>query len=134
MHYVKNGIFKYKSGNDLTIVCFNFSFPQAIELSLKFEDKGYSPSLFSVSRVMHGDYSMVIKDLEKTNGLIIVDDSKSNNKLFYELLIKAHEKENSIYVDKIVRDLDEESYAPNSDIFKIDCDRVIARYEMHHND
>ena len=43
----KGNIFKYYSGNDATIVCFNFSFPQGLELYNKLKQENINASLFS---------------------------------------------------------------------------------------
>ena len=122
---VNDGIVEYEKGNDLTIVSFNFCFPEAFNLSLKFKKKGLSTSLFSVNRSMSGDYSSIIDDVKNTKNIIVVDDSWSDNKLFNELLITIYEMVDIGIVKKVTRCIDERDYAPNANIFKIDYDDIV---------
>jgi pyruvate/2-oxoglutarate/acetoin dehydrogenase E1 component len=120
-----DGIVEYENGNDLTIVSFNLSFPEACNLSLKFKRKGLSASLFSVNRSMSGDYSSIIDDVKNTKNIVVIDDSWSDNKLFNELLITIYEIVDIEIVKKVTRYIDENNYAPNANIFKIDYDDIV---------
>ncbi len=120
-----DGIVEYENGNDLTIVSFNLSFPEAYNLSLKFKRKGLSASLFSVNRSMSGDYSSIIDDVKNTKNIVVIDDSWSDNKLFNELLITIYEIVDIGIVKKVTRCIDENDYAPNANIFKIDYDDIV---------
>ena len=122
---VNDGIVEYEKGNDLTIVSFNLSFPEAFNFSLKFKKKGLSTSLFSVNRSMSGDYSSIIDDVKNTKNIIVIDDSWSDNKLFNELLITIYEMVDIGIVKKVTRRIDERDYAPNANIFKIDYDDIV---------
>ena len=120
-----DGIVEYEKGNDLTIVSFNLSFPEAFKFSLKFKKKGLSASLFSINRSMSGDYSSIIKDVKNTKNILVIDDSWSDNKLFNELLITIYEMGDIGIVKKVTRRIDEHDYAPNANIFKIDYDNIV---------
>jgi len=125
---VQDGIFQYERGDDVTIVCFNFSFAQALELFSKMKERGISPSLFSVSRAMTGDYSTIIQDVQKTKKIIIIDDNKSDSKLFHEMLVSIYERVKLNLVKKIIRDLSQEIYKPISDAFEIDNEEIINHF------
>jgi pyruvate/2-oxoglutarate/acetoin dehydrogenase E1 component len=122
---VEDGLFQYETGDDVTIVCFNFSFPQAHELSSKMKAKGISPSLFSVNRAMSGSYSAIIQDVQKTKKIVVIDDSKTNNKLHYEMLTEVYETGQPDYVEKVTRFMTDEDYAPNADLFEVNNEKII---------
>jgi len=124
----KENIFQYAEGNDLTIVCFNLSFPQSFNLVTELKKRGIKSSLFSVNRAYLGDYSSIIKDVEKTNNIVVIDDSKSDNKLFHPLLTSIYENTKPKFVDIITRKLTDDQYVPNPDIFDIKPDDIINRF------
>jgi len=123
-----DGIVEYEKGDDLTIVSFNLSFPEAFKFSLKFKKKGLSASLFSINRSMSGDYSSIIEDVKNTKNILVIDDSWSDNKLFNELLITIYEMGDIGIVKKVTRRIDEHDYAPNANIFKIDYDNIVNEF------
>jgi len=69
--------FQYSDGADATIVSFNFSLPQAVELRQKLEEKGKSAALFQVSFAEKYDWSAIARSVAKTKRLVVIDDSKS---------------------------------------------------------
>ena len=75
----ENTVFQYSSGQNVTIVCFNLSFPYGFKLSNKLKANRISSSLFTVNSSTICDWSMIINDLKTTNKLVIFEDSKSVN-------------------------------------------------------
>lgn len=122
----QNGeIFQYFSGDDATIACFNFSFPQGLKLQKDLSSNGINASLFSVNAEIPVDWSSIVQDVGITRKLIILDDSKSVNKPLYNLVADIYKK---CRVEKLLihkrEDLD--SYLrPCSDEFIVDSTSVL---------
>lgn len=72
-----NAIFKYRSGNDVTIVCYNFSLRDGTELAEKLNDSGIQSDLFHVNFIPDMDTSMLFESCKKTSKVVLIDDSKS---------------------------------------------------------
>ena len=75
----ENTVFQYSSGQNVTIVCFNLSFPYGQELSNKLKTVGISSSLFTVNSPITCDWSIIINNLKISKKLVIFEDSKSVN-------------------------------------------------------
>lgn len=71
--------FQYTTGKDLTIVCFNFSFPQGWGLQSELKKSGINAALFNVNSLTPINWDVILKQAAKTHKLIIIDDSKSAN-------------------------------------------------------
>lgn len=76
-HTSDNAIFKYRSGRDLTIACYNFSLRDGVELAAKLSAAGVDSDLFHVNYVPGMDTTMLAESCASTGALVIVDDSKS---------------------------------------------------------
>ena len=117
--------FKYYSGSDVSIVCFNFSLPYGITLNNELRNKGKSASLFSVNYYSSIDFSYIINDIIESNNLIIIDDSKSINKLSDKFLNEVYK---NCFIDKVIildRSGDKNRYYPRHDKLEIDILSVI---------
>ncbi|TSA19771.1 hypothetical protein D4R75_08380 [bacterium] len=89
----ENGnFFKYTEGDDVTIVCFNYSLPYALEIERDLRTHGKSASLFSVNTFSEFNFGSLIGDVSRTRSLLILDDSKSGNQLSDRLLSRIHEQ------------------------------------------
>jgi len=76
-----NQYFQYKKGIDATVVCFNQALPYGAILEEHMHNKSLSASLFSINSHLHDDYSRILDDISATKRLVIIDDSKSRNRL-----------------------------------------------------
>jgi pyruvate/2-oxoglutarate/acetoin dehydrogenase E1 component len=74
-----NTVFQYESGNDATIVCFNFSFAQGYDLYQELKKNNINTSIFNVTSATPTNWDKIIKDVQNTKKLVIIDDSKSQN-------------------------------------------------------
>ena len=120
-------LFQYTEGNDVTIVCFNFSFPYGFELYNKLKKKGIASSLFSVNAVTPIKWGKIIEDLAKTKRLVVIDDSKSKNLSCYNFLMDAYDKcqiNNKIIIKK---DFSKDWLSPNLDQLEINYDGIIDK-------
>jgi pyruvate/2-oxoglutarate/acetoin dehydrogenase E1 component len=123
---IQDGVFQYSSGIGCTIACFNFSYQYGQELSIQAQEAGLNPSLFSVNRAMPGSYESILIDLARTKKLIILDDSKCDNKLHFQLVAEAYRVIPDLKVETVTRDISSVAmYAPNADEFPIDYQGVI---------
>lgn len=118
-------LFQYKSGANATIACFNLSFPNGLELHNKLKEKGIDSSLFSVNAVTPIDWSDIIKDVEKTKNLVVIDDSKSENFSSDNFLVHAYQKCEMKNTIVIKRDMSGDWLSPSSDLLQINSDEIV---------
>ena len=118
--------FQYEEGNDATIVSFNQSLPYGLEISKIMRDKGFKASLFSINSHLKKNYSFILENIKKTKKLIMIDDSKSRNRLsdyfLSEVLIKCDIKRYKI----LSRQPQKDDFFPRSDILEFDCNELIS--------
>ena len=118
-------IFQYYDGEDVTIVCFNFSFPQGLKLHNQFKGKGVRSSLFSVNAATPVKWTPIIENAGRTRKLVVLDDTKSINRSCYHLTTTVHEKCDMDRVLILERKITDEDLCPNSEEFVVDYDTVI---------
>lgn len=122
-----NTVFQYTKGNDVTIVCFNFSLPYGLELQKALQEKGKTIALFSVNALTRTDWQEIIESAKKTKNLIVMDDSKSENLSCYTFLnnvIDKCELENKIVITK---DMSGDWLSPNVDKLEINYEEIIGK-------
>lgn len=119
-------VFQYSNGNDATIVCFNFSFPQGLSLLKELKEHKINASLFNVNSPIPTNWEKIIDDAKKTKKLILIDDSKSENLSCDNLLMKISKDVNLEKNIAIKRRLDDNWVCPVSDEMTIDIKRVIS--------
>ena len=72
---------QYKKGGDVSIVCFNLALLYGLELHKVMLNQGIKSSLFSINFHLYENYNFIIEDIKRTRRLVIIDDSKSRNRL-----------------------------------------------------
>jgi len=118
-------VFQYSDGGDVTIVCFNFSFPYGYELAEKLSDQNIKHSLFNVNSPTIADWRKIIDSIRKTKKIIIIDDSKSTN-LNYHMLLS--ELSGEIQLEKkiiITKKLSNNWLNPIDDQLSVNYDSII---------
>jgi len=126
----RNGnYFQYKTGNDVTIVCLNYSLPYGLNLYNKLETINISSSLFSVNIYSEFDFSPIIYDLNKTENLILIDDSKSGNLLCDNFLFNALDQCRINKKVIIKRRLSKKWFYPNSDELEINYNKILELFK-----
>ncbi len=116
---------QYSEGNDVTIVCFNFTFPYGWQLKLNMELSGMTSSLFNINYMTPIDWSPIIASVKKTKRIVILDDSKSENISAFSLLALVR-KEVKLKKDIVVfRKIGEQWLNPISDDFDIDYQGIV---------
>jgi pyruvate/2-oxoglutarate/acetoin dehydrogenase E1 component len=81
-----HAIFKYRSGRDLTIACYNFSLRDGAEIAARLATEGIDSELFHVNYVPGMDAALLAQSCARTGALAVIDDSKSVAK-FGDMLI-----------------------------------------------
>jgi len=119
-------LFQYSTGEAVTIVCFNLSFPYGVELQKCLEDRGLSSSLFSVNGYTSLDWKLITEDVQKTKKLVIIDDSKSANVSADNLLVEVLSTSPQVLVTKVRHDLPFNGtwLSPNPDTLDIDYEAL----------
>lgn len=117
--------FQYESGNDATIVCFNFSLPQGRELLQKMEAVGMNASIFTINNVAADSPSAILEAAEQSGKLIILNDSKSLNKSSARFIAAAAERRHAIVISNYERMCDKTWYEPNEERLILDHTAII---------
>lgn len=117
--------FQYKVGGDITIVCFNQTFDFGLEMHNQMQNKNIHSSLFTVNSHLKSNYKLIIDDVKFSKRLIILDDSKSRNKLSDFFLKEVLRECNLTSYKMIVRDDLNTNFSPAKDNLEIDYLRVI---------
>jgi pyruvate/2-oxoglutarate/acetoin dehydrogenase E1 component len=113
-------LFQYSEGEDATIVCFNFSFPQGWKLMKYFKKENISASLFNVNSPTPIEWDKILENVTRTKKIIVIDDSKSANlncdSLLSEMVGKIEITKKIIFK----RNIDEDWLNPIDEEIKID--------------
>jgi pyruvate dehydrogenase E1 component beta subunit len=118
-------VFQYKTGENVTIVCFNLSFPYGLELSKKIEEGGKKASLFSINSPTATAWKKVIEDCSKTQKIIVIDDSKSENVSLYQFLDDLSGKVNLKKKIILSRKFSADWFRPNPDILDVNYENIL---------
>lgn len=127
--YEEGAVTRYADGGDVTIVCFNFSAPQGIELWKSFRQRGVDAALFSISAVLPTDWQPVLDSVCRTGQIVILDDSKSVNRTSHRLALQVLQKNPTVKVFDLSRQMDDADLAPNADRYEVDPTLVIKSLE-----
>ena len=79
-HAADSSLFKFRSGDDLTLACYNFSLRDGAALAEKLASAGIQSDLFHVNYVPAMDTSMLVESCQRTGRLALIDDSKTVTK------------------------------------------------------
>jgi len=123
-------IFQYADGNDVTIVSFNFSFPQTYRFYMKLKSRNISASYFNVNSALAADWTIIRESVIKTGKIVAVDDSKSVHTAADALLSELCA---DVPVDKKIilkRNLGNDWLHPVSDGFEIDEENVMSQIDV----
>lgn len=119
--------FQYSKGESVSIVCFNHALPYGVELQNCLHEKSGSASLFSVNSHLHGNYDFILKDISKIRKLVIIDDSKSRNRLSDRFLVDVLAMCELEIKEIIVPELRADMFHPRSDTLEIDYHNIVGK-------
>ncbi len=100
---IDNAIFKYRSGNDVTIACYNFSLRHGLELAQYLSGCGIESDLFHINFLPQMNNELIVKSCLRTGGLVLLDDSKTVTKFGDALVTKLNALDSSPSVLSIGR-------------------------------
>lgn len=127
IHYSNNDntVFQFSTGKDVTIVCFNFSFPLGWNLYQELKKNNIDASIFNVTSAVPANWHKIIENIQSSKKLIIIDDTKSHNlacdALVTDICGTVDLKKKII----IKRELGHDWLNPISDIMELDMKRVV---------
>ncbi len=122
-----NAIFKYLSGKDVTIVCFNFSLRAGVDISNELRLSGIQCDLYHANFVPGMDMSMLVESCTRTGKLVIIDDSKTVTKFGDMLISELSERRLNARVRSFTRrGCADVAYGVGDDQFHIDHQAVMA--------
>ena len=84
--------FQYSKGKSVTIVCFNHALEYGFEFKKNILAMNGNASLFSVNSHLYADFNHLFNDINITRKLIVIDDSKSRNRLSERFFADAAKK------------------------------------------
>jgi pyruvate/2-oxoglutarate/acetoin dehydrogenase E1 component len=125
-HQEKNcKYFQYVHGKDISIVCFNQALPYGVEMQKNMKKKSIDSSLFSINSHLKTNYNFILDDIKRTKRVIIIDDSKSRNRLSDYFLAEVL-RDSSLKTYKILnRDKLKANFSPSKDMLEINYINVI---------
>ncbi len=118
-------IFEYARGDEATIACFNFSFPQGLRLREALRATGAEASLFSVNACLPCDWAPIARDAERTRRVVILDDSKCPHAPCTDLALHLKERDGACRVVLCRRQLSDRMLHPNADEFVVHTESVL---------
>jgi pyruvate/2-oxoglutarate/acetoin dehydrogenase E1 component len=118
--------FLYKKGSDATIVCFNQALQYGLELSNLMQEKSISSSLFSINFHLQTNYQSIFEDINFTKRLIIIDDSKSKNRLSDKFLSEVLGICKLRRYKMVTRQIQVDDYFPRKDGLEIEYNDIIS--------
>ena len=122
-----NAIFKYLSGNDVTVVCYNFALREGLAISNQLRSSGIHADLFHANFIPGMDMSMLVESCARTGKLVIVDDSKTVTKFGDALVGELSERGVQAQVRSLTRrGCTDEDYGVGNDQFQSDHEAVMA--------
>ena len=117
--------FQYKKGNDVSIICFNQALEYGLELSNLLKKQSISSSLFSINSHLQANYQFIFDDINLTKNLIIIDDSKSRNRLSDKFLSEVLSVCKLTRYKIVNRQIQANDYFPRKDVLEIDYTDII---------
>jgi len=118
------GLFRLASGDDATLVAFNFSWPQARQLRGELAERGIEATLFGVAACDPPDWDAIADSVARTGRLILLDDSRSRNRPADRLRAVLADRGIPHAVLPLYRPIDVRDLAPNADRFEVKTSHV----------
>ena len=90
MKTTDNSIFRYRSGDDVTIACYNFALREGLRLADQLSNVGIKSDLLHVNFVPGIGLEPLIDSCTRTGALVLLDDSKTVTKFGDSLVTGLH--------------------------------------------
>lgn len=131
LYYVNDDstVFQYTEGENVTIVCFNFSFPIGWDLYLKLKKNMINASLFNINSPTPTCWDKIVENVKITKKLIIMDDSKSENLVCDALLADICGKCDLEKKIILKRQFSEDWLNATSDQMTVDLEQIVRELD-----
>lgn len=120
-------LFQYASGENATIVCFNFVVRQGISITERLRSAGLSADLFHANFVPRMNPQLLAESFARTGKLVVLDDSKTLTK-FADLLVREMRGLASaaqiLFISRSV--CSDSEYGVIDDEFKFNFDKILS--------
>ena len=118
-------VLRYATGDEATIVAFNFSFPEALALHGTLGGKGISASLFSLPAILPSGWGDILADIGRTKRLIVIDDGKGENRTSDRLMLDVLRLYPNTAVNPIRRIFSVDGLCPNPDRLEVPLNDIL---------
>jgi pyruvate/2-oxoglutarate/acetoin dehydrogenase E1 component len=118
--------FRYRSGDRSTIICFNFSLRDTLEMDDKLRLQNIESDVFHINYVPRMNLDPIIDSCRRTAKLIVVDDSKTVTKFSDAIVTELTSKVLSTRILQFNRrGCIDEDYGANDDRLLLDFDEAL---------
>ena len=124
-------MFRHAEGADATIVSFNFAYPQAETVRRDLRARGLTASLYSVTGSRILDWDPVLADVRRTGRLILVDNSRTRNRLADRLRAAVADANIDCVTVPLYRPIVEQDIRPNADVFSADVEQLYRTLNLN---
>ena len=117
--------FRYRSGDHATVISFNFSLRDALDMDNKLRLQQIESDVFHINYIPNMDLKPIVDSCRRTGKLIIVDDSKTVTKFSDAIVIELTSAMLSFKLLQYNR-RGCDDYGANDDRLFLDFDKVLA--------
>ena len=93
MKAMDNSLFRYRSGDDVTIACYNFSLREGLRVAEQLSTLDIKSDVFHVNFVPEIGLEPLIESCSRTGALVLLDDSKTVTKFGDGLVTELHARD-----------------------------------------
>jgi pyruvate/2-oxoglutarate/acetoin dehydrogenase E1 component len=121
-----HAIFRYRSGDDVTIACFNFALRSGVATADQLAKLGAQSDLFHVNFLPGTDMRALRESCARTGRLIVIDDSKTVTKFGDALVADLCACRIDMEVLRLMRrGCPDDGYGVAADQFAVDPDTIV---------
>jgi hypothetical protein len=121
-----HSIFQYRSGDDVTIACFNFALRSGIDVANRLAAAGIRSDLFHINFLPSTDTEAIRKSCARTGKLMLIDDSKTVSKLGDRIVANLYGGDTTVSVLPLMRrDCANDGYGVGGDQFTLDQNLIL---------
>ena|SRR3990167_1069841 len=82
-------VYQFMRGQDATVVTFNFTLPQGIELIYYLRERNVKASLFNITLASQVNWQPILEEVQLSKQLIVLDDTKGTQFTSDQLILEA---------------------------------------------
>ena len=121
-----HSIFRYRSGDGVTIACFNFALRSGVSVADHLAAAGIRSDLFHINFVPGADWRAIRESCARTRRLVLIDDLKTVSKFGDALVTELCAGDMPVPVLPLTRrGCGNEDYGVNDDQFALDRNLIL---------